>query len=100
MKSLNGRMTAMEERVGKVEKPSKQPDPVAAGTSAASSATASGRVIPSLGFLRASDTIQARVADRIKELQAMHPQGKFKSQRGGTDTYWLKERYLGLKTIY
>ena len=100
LKRLNGRMTAMEERVGKVEKPSKQPDPVAAGTSAALSATASDSVIPSLDFLRASDTIQARVDNRIKELRAMHPQGKFKSQRGDTDTYWLKGRYLGLKTIY
>ena len=90
LKSLNGRMSAMEERVGKVEKPSTQSNPVGAGTSATASATASDSVIPSLDFLTASDTMQARVDDRIKELQAMHPQGKFKSQRGGSDTYWCK----------
>ena len=68
LKSLNGRMSAMEERVGKVEKPSKQQKPVAAGTSGAAANTASDSVIPSLDFLRVSDTIQARVDDRIKEL--------------------------------
>ena len=77
----------MEERVGNVEKPGRQPAPSAAETSAAASNTASDSVIPSLDFLRASNTIQARVDDRIKELQAIHPQGKFKSQRGGSDTY-------------
>ena len=91
LKSLNGRMSAMEERVGKVEKPGRQPAPSAAETSAAASNTASDSVIPSLDFLRASNTIQARVDDRIKELQAIHPQGKFKSQRGGSDTYWCKK---------
>ena len=90
LKSLNGRMSAVEERVGRVEKPSKQPAPVVAETSAAASNTVSDSVIPSLDFLRASDTIQARVDDWIKELQGMHPQGKFKSQRGGSDTYWCK----------
>ena len=90
LKSLNGRMSAMEEKLGRVEKPSKQPAPVVAETSAAASNTASDSVIPSLDFLRASDTIQARVDDRIKERQGMHPQGKFKSQRGASDTYWCK----------
>ena len=90
LKSLNDRMSAMEEGVGRVEKPSKQPAPVVAETSAAASNTASDSVIPSLDFLRTSDTIQARVDDRIKELQGMYPQGKFKSQRGGSDTYWCK----------
>ena len=57
LKSKTGRMSAMEERVGKVEKPSKQPAPVAAETSATASNTASDSVIPSLDVLRASDTI-------------------------------------------
>ena len=91
LKSLNGRMSAMEERVGKVEQPGRQPASSAAETSTAASNTASDSVIPSLDFLRASTTIQARVDDRIKELQAIHPQGKFKSQRGGSDTYWCKK---------
>ena len=60
LKSLNGRMSAMKERVGKVEKPRLQPDPDGARTSATVSTTASDSVIPSLDFLRASDTIQAR----------------------------------------
>ena len=68
--------------MGKVEKPGKQPAQMAPEASAAASHTASDSVIPSLHFLRASDTIQARVDDRIKELQAMHPQGKFKSHQG------------------
>ena len=96
LKSLSGRMSAMEERVNRVEKPGNQSAPVAAKTTAVASSTASSTVsdtvIPSIDFLRASGTIQARVDDRIKELQAMHPQGKFKSQRGGSDTYWCKKK--------
>ena len=90
LKSLSGRMLAMEQRVDKVEKPGNQATSVAPETTAVASSTASDTVIPSIDFLKASDTIQARVDDRIKELQAMHPQGKFKSQRGGSDTYWCK----------
>ena len=93
LKSLSGRMQAMEERVDKVEKPqaaSKPAESTATASNTASS-TVSDSVIPSMDFLRASDSIQARVDDRIKELQAMHPQGKFKSQRGGSDTYWCKK---------
>ena len=94
LKSLSGRMSAMEERVDKVEKPGSQKMSVAPGTTAPASTIASGTasdtVIPSIDFLKASDTIQARVDDRIRELQAVHPQGKFKSQRGGSDTYWCR----------
>ena len=94
LKSLSGRMSAMERRVDKVEKPGNHSSSVAPETTAVASSTASSTasdtVIPTIDFLKASDTIQARVDDRIKELQAMHPQGKFKSQRGGSDTYWCK----------
>ena len=93
LKSLSGRMQAMEERVDKVEKPqatSKPAESTATASNTASS-TVSDSVIPTMDFLRASDSIQARVDDRIKELQAMHPQGKFKSQRGSSDTYWCKK---------
>ena len=94
LKSLSGRMSAMEERVDKVEKPTSQKTSVAPETttpaSTIASGTASDTVIPSIDFLKASDTIQARVDDRIRELQAVHPQGKFKSQRGGSDTYWCR----------
>ena len=94
LKSLSGRMTAMEQRVDKVEKPGSQKSSKAPETTVAASTTASGTtsdtVIPSIDFLKASDTIQARVDDRIGELQAVHPQGKFKSQRGGSDTYWCR----------
>ena len=94
LKSLSGRMTAMEQRVDKVEKPGSQKSSKAPETTVAASTTTSGTtsdtVIPSIDFLKASDTIQARVDDRIRELQAVHPQGKFKSQRGGSDTYWCR----------
>ena len=95
LKSLSGRMSVMEQRVDKVEKPDNQTASMVAETTGAASnipsSTASDTVIPSIDFLKASDSIQARVDDRIKELQALHPQGKFKSQRGGSDTYWCKK---------
>ena len=79
--------------MGKVEKPRLQPDSAGAGTSAKASAMASDSVIPFLDFLRASDTIQARVDDRIKELQAMHEVVLMII----TDA---KGKYLGPQTIF
>ena len=86
-------MSAMEKRVEKVE----NPEVTAPSSESAASAKATiekvtpDGVIPSLDVLRRSDSIQARVDDRIWELQTMHPQGKFRSQRGGlSENFWCK----------
>ena len=44
-------------------------------------------VLPSISTLKQSKQIQKQLDDRVKQLQAMNEQGKFKSQRGGTKPY-------------
>ena len=94
LKNLNGRMSAMEKRVEQVEKPVLQSTPnttTSADLPTVEKVTTDG-VIPSLEVLRKSDSIQARVEDRIRELQSLHPQGKFRSQRGGlNENFWCKK---------
>ena len=48
-------------------------------------------VLPTLATLRHSRSIQDHVDTRIRELQAVEKEkGKFKSQRGGSETIWVK----------
>ena len=48
-------------------------------------------VLPTLATLRQSRSIQDQVDTRIRELQAVDKEkGKFKSQRGGSETIWVK----------
>ena len=48
-------------------------------------------VLPTLATLRQSRSIQDQVDSRIRELQAVDKEkGKFKSQRGGSETSWVK----------
>ena len=48
-------------------------------------------ILPTLSTLRQSRSIQEQVDTRIKELQAVDKdKGKFKSQRGGSETIWVK----------
>ena len=42
-------------------------------------------VIPSTQFLKKSNHIQAAVDERLQELARINEQGRFKSQRGGSD---------------
>ena len=48
-------------------------------------------VLPTLATIRQSRSIQDQVDTRLKELQAVNKdKGKFKSQRGGSETIWVK----------
>ena len=94
LKNLSGWMSAMEKRVEKVENPvlpaTSSVTPVA-DSPTVEKVTPDG-VILSLEVLRRSDSLQARVDDRIRELQSLHPQGKFRSQRGGlNENFWCKK---------
>ena len=106
LKNLSGRMSAMEERVDKVENPvlpavtsvTQVPD-----NPTVEKVTPDG-VIPSLEILRKSGALQTKVDERIRELQSLHPQGKFRSQRGGGGGGQMKtfgvKKYHGLKIIF
>ena len=56
-------------------------------------------VLPSISTLKQSKQIQKQVDDRVKQLQAMNEQGKFKSQRGGDETVYVKKRSPGPITM-
>ena len=47
-------------------------------------------LLPTLSTLRQSRTVQEQVDTRIRELQGLD-KGKFKSQRGGSETIWVKK---------
>ena len=79
LKNLSGRMSAMEQRVAKAENSPVKAVAAASSSSRMASAVPTDSVIPPLEFLKVSDPIQAKVDDRLRELQTMHSQGKFKS---------------------
>ena len=81
LKNLSSRMTVMEQKVN-------DRDSCLASPSIKSSVSNPQEeddeyVLPSISTLKQSKQIQRQVDDRVKQLQAMNEQGKFKSQRGG-----------------
>ena len=48
-------------------------------------------ILPSIKSLQQSKHMQSQVDHRIKQLKDLNEQGKFKSQRGGKDTVWVKK---------
>ena len=48
-------------------------------------------LLPSISTLKQSQQIQKQVDERVKQLQTINEQGKFKSQRGGSETVYVKK---------
>ena len=48
-------------------------------------------MLPTMDALRRSSTGQAEVDTRLKELNSLTDKGKFKYQRGGSETVWVKK---------
>ena len=85
LKSLGGRMSAMEERMAskearEVSKPTQQPSATA---SSPSPGQLDQMVVPTVAALQGSQSIQAEVDQRIRQLVDLNEAGKSKSQRGG-----------------
>ena len=95
LKSLSGRMTVVEQKVDASAGTSSQlqhRQPQAPSDSEEDSEDIDDAVTPSLEGLRKSAQIQAKVEERLAELQAIQNKGKFRSQRGGPkDNYWCKK---------
>ena len=104
LQSLSGRMTQMEDKVEALGSTSSSPAKSHTSSFASQkSPTSSQRIrpaiespeqdllLPTLNNLRQSRSIQEQVDTRIKELQGLD-KGKFKSQRGGSETIWVKKR--------
>ena len=104
LKSLSGCMSHMETKMESFS--ATVPSPARSSCSQRSPASTQGSrtpmkdlastseedlILPTLSTLRQSRSIQEQVDTRIKELQAVDKEkGKFKSQRGGSETIWVK----------
>ena len=92
LKSLGGHMSAMEERMAskeatEVSKPTQQPS-----ETASSPGQLDQMVVPTVAALQGSQSIQAEVDQRIRQLVDLNEAGKSKSQRGGNETVWVKRQ--------
>ena len=87
LKQLNGRLSKVEEKEESQDKGYfSSPKSVKSATSTVSSGQVDADlVLPSLSGLRNSSHLQTQVDQRLQELQAINMQGKFKSQRGGSN---------------
>ena len=97
LKTLNTRMTVMETKVQSLDRmrsPSTSASINYPVTSAVSGRveedTETGLILPSLNSLRTSKEIQDQVDARIRDLQTSE-KGKLKSQRGGSETVFVKK---------
>ena len=94
LKSLSGRMAEMERKVnGAVHSPSSSQ---ASGSKSTPTVQDSDEeddelILPSIKSLQQSKRMQSQVDQRIQQLKDLNEQGKFKSQRGGKDTVWVKK---------
>ena len=103
LQSLSGRMTQMEDKMEALGSTSSSPSKSHTSSLASQkSPTGSQRIrpaiespeqdllLPTLNNLRQSRSIQEQVDTQIKELQGLD-KGKFKLQRGGSETIWIKK---------
>ena len=97
LKSLGGRMTAMEQKMSdtspaEVNQRSQASHAASAAAVNPSPAQLEEVVVPSVATLQGTSHIQAEVNRRLKHLAELNEAGKLKSQRGGTDTVWVKKQ--------
>ena len=94
LKSLGGRMTAMEQKMlesDSAEVSQKSPA-TAVSPAVASPVQMDQLVVPSVAALQGASHIQAEVDRCIKHLTDLNESGKLKSQRGGSDTIFVKRQ--------
>ena len=94
LKSLGGRMTAMEQKMlesDSAEVSQKSPA-TAVSPAVASPVQMDQLVVLSVAALQGASHIQAEVDRRIKHLTDLNESGKLKSQRGGSDTVFVKRQ--------
>ena len=102
LRNLSGRMTQMEDKMealgstvssparSKTSSMSPQRSPATSQRSQAMRSPEQDLILPSLSTLRQSRSVQEQVDTRICELQGLD-KGKFKLQRGGSETIWVKK---------
>ena len=97
LKSLAGRMTAMEQKMSdtspvKVSQRSQASHAPSAAVVTPNPAQLDEVVVPSVAALQGTPHIQAEVDRRLKHLAELNEAGKLKLQRGGSDTVWVKKQ--------
>ena len=91
LQSFSGRMSKIEEKVNNQQQPASTVEsPDTSQTSSNTSDPELDLMIPMMDVLKKSTTIQAAVDNRLKELSSLLEKGKFKSQRGGSETVCVK----------
>ena len=84
LKHLSGRIQKVESKVEQQQATQSQTPQVVPTPPAADA------VLPTVSALKQSTDIQREVDFRLQELRTLNEQGKFKSQRGGSDTIYCK----------
>ena len=89
LKSLSSRMAVMQKKVQ--DKDSQQTSPIVKSSVSQIQDTEDDFLLPSISMLKQSHQIQRQVDERVKQLQTINEQGKFKSQTGGSETVYVKK---------
>ena len=93
LQALSGRMTTMEDRVNQQDQAAVAvASSTRSQTSSNTSEPESNVMLSTMDALKRSSTVQAEVDSRLRELNSLTDKGKFKSQRGGSETLWVKKR--------
>ena len=91
LKNVSSRMSKTEDKVQEInEKRSPARSTATASSKSRDDDLDDGLVLPSMASLQLSNRIQSEVDARIKELQQISDKGKCKSQRGGSETVFVK----------
>ena len=92
LQALSGWMTIIKDRVNQQDQAAAAlASPTRSQTFTTTSEPESDLMLPTMDALRRSSTVQAEVDTRLKELNSLTDKGKFKSQRGGSETVWVKK---------
>ena len=92
LQALSGRMSTIEDRVNQQDQAAVAvTSPTRSQTSMTTSEPESDLMLPTMDALKRSSTVQAQVDSRLRELNSLTDKGKFKSQRGGSETVWVKK---------
>ena len=93
LKNLSSRMATIEDKVQEMDDRRSPAKSTATGSTAGRTDDLDeDLVLPSITNLQASNRIQAEVDSRIKKLQKITEKGKCKSQRGGSETVFVKQQ--------
>ena len=91
LKQLSGRIQQVEEKVGQQEASKATSGNASSLPHTAAKPPGDEVILPTAATLRRSADLQREVDARLQELRTLNEQGKFKSQRGGSDTVFCKQ---------